>query len=82
MPSKIKPSGKQKTYFFLHMIVFVVVSLILFATYDLGQDGWAYPWHAWIIAAWGLGLIGHGCLVFTSYEDKGFDTYVQQNKHG
>jgi len=46
--------------------------------YDKGVKGWAYPWHAWTIAAWALCLLGHWCIVYTSVEDKGYDTYRKQ----
>ncbi len=82
MPAKIKPTGKQKRNFLLHFIVFAIVSVLLWTTYNMGSDEWVYPWPAWITAAWGLSLIGHGCLVYTSYEDKGYDVYEQQEKHG
>jgi hypothetical protein len=46
--------------------------------YDKGVKGWAYPWHAWTVAAWGLCLLGHWCIVYTSIEDPGYDVYRQQ----
>lgn len=78
MPKKIKPTGKQKSMFWLHSVVFTIATILSFMFYDKGVKGWAYPWHAWTVAAWGLCLLGHACLVFASIEDPGYDTYRQQ----
>jgi fatty acid desaturase len=82
MPQKIKPTGRQKSIFFLHFAVFAVASAIMLLTYDKGATTWVYPWPAWIVAAWGLSLIGHGCAVYTSYEDSGHADYTRQEKNG
>lgn len=78
MPKKIKATGKQKSMFFLHAAVFTLATILSFMFYDYGVKGWAYPWHAWTVAAWGLCLLGHGCIVFASTEDHGYDLYRQQ----
>ena len=65
--------------FFIHFVIFAIVSAASFMLYDKGANGhWAYPWPAWTVAAWALALLGHWCVVYTSYEDKGYDTYRQQ----
>lgn len=79
MSNKIKPTGREKSMLILHTLIFAVGAAIMLLTYDKGGNGkWVYPWPAWIVAAWGLFLIGHWCLVYTSYEDKGWDTYRKQ----
>jgi hypothetical protein len=78
MPKKIKPTGKQKSMFFLHFVIFAIGTVLSVMFYDKGVKGWAYPWHAWTIAAWGLCLLGHACIVYASIEDPGYDTYRQQ----
>ena len=82
MPKKIKPTGRQKTIFFVHLLVFAIASFIMWTTYDKGVVGWAYPWPAWITAAWALSLIGHWCALFTNYEDKGMDDFHRQVQNG
>ncbi len=52
---------------------------MFFIHHKQGEKEWAYPWHAWIIAAWGLSLIGHYCAVYFDYEDKGMDDYKKQS---
>ena len=78
MPKAIKPTGKQKSGFYMHCVVFAIATILSCMFYDKGVKGWAYPWHAWTIAAWALCLLGHWCIVFTSVEDKGYDTYRKQ----
>jgi hypothetical protein len=78
MPKKIKPTGKQKSMFMVHTVVFIIATVLSCMFYDAGAKGWAYPWHAWTIAAWALCLLGHWCIVYTSFEDAGYDTYRQQ----
>ncbi len=81
MPRKIVPTSGQKRLFFIHALVFAIANLIMWMTYDMGADGWVYPWPAWITAAWGLSLIGHWCAVYTSFEDQGMDEYLRQSKN-
>jgi len=75
MAKKIKPTARQKTILLVHFLVFAVATVIMWTTYDKGVKGWAYPWPAWITAAWALSLVGHICALFTSYEDKGLDDF-------
>lgn len=83
MPQKIKPTGRQKSMFFLHVVIYAIgVIAMVMIHHKQGEHHWAYPWHAWIIAAWGLSLIGHGCAVYTSYEDKGHEDYRRQETNG
>jgi hypothetical protein len=82
MPQKIKPTATQKRNFFIHLIVFLIASAIMWLTYDKGVEGWAYPWPAWITAAWALSLIGHWCAVYTSFEDPGHEEFIRQTKNG
>ena len=78
MPNRIKPTGKQKSMFFIHLVIYLVGFAAMWLTYDKGVEGWAYPWPAWITAAWGLGVIGHWAIVYRSYEDKGQTEYKRQ----
>ncbi len=82
MSKKMKPTGRQKSIFLVHLIVYAIACFIMWTTYDKGVVGWAYPWPAWITAAWGLGLIGHGCGLFRSYEDKGMEKYLRESQNG
>jgi hypothetical protein len=82
MLRKLKPTAKQKRNFLIHFIVFAIgVIVMVMIHHKQGEKEWAYPWHAWVIAAWGLSLIGHWCAVYTSYEDKGFDEFIRQSEH-
>jgi len=79
MPKKVKPTGRQKSLLLLHTVIYAIVTALCLTMYDKGANGkWVYPWPAWTVAAWGLFLIGHMCLVYTSYEDKGWDEYRRQ----
>jgi hypothetical protein len=83
MPEKIKPTASKKRLFFIHAIIFIIATIaMVMIHHEQGKEHWAYPWHAWIIAAWGLSLIGHGCAVFLSVEDKGSDEYYRQANNG
>jgi hypothetical protein len=82
-PRKIKPTAGQKRIFIIHFIVFAIATVIMVMIHKKqGEHHWAYPWHAWVIAAWALSLVGHGCAVFTSYEDKGHKEYKNQEFQG
>ena len=76
--NKVKPTGKQISMLLLHCAVFAIVTALCWMMYDPKNGHWAYPWPAWTTAAWALALLGHFCIVFTSYDDKGYDVYQQQ----
>ena len=78
MATKIKPTGKQKSMFYLHTVIFIIATVLSVMLYDKGAKGWAYPWPAWTVAAWALCLLGHWCIVFASDKDGGYDTYRKQ----
>jgi F0F1-type ATP synthase membrane subunit a len=79
MPKKVIPTGKDKSMLVLHTVIFAIVTVASWMFYDKPLTGhWAYPWPAWTTAAWALALLGHFCIVFVSYEDKGYQTYRQQ----
>lgn len=83
MSRKIIPTAAQKRTFLIHFIVFAIATVIMVMIHrKQGEHHWAYPWHAWIIAAWGLSLIGHWCAVYTSYEDKGLQEFERQENNG
>lgn len=79
MSERIKPTAKQKSKLVLHFIIYAIACAIMFYVHHKqGEKEWAYPWHAWIIAAWSLSLLGHFCSVFFSYEDSGNQEYQRQ----
>lgn len=82
MPRLIPPTGKQKSMFFIHLVVYLISFAAMWLLYDMGAEGWVYPWPAWITAAWGLGVIGHWGVVYRSYEDPGQVEYERQEKNG
>jgi hypothetical protein len=81
MPKKIKPTGRQKSIFYVHFLIYALASFFMLTTYDKGATTWVYPWPAWIVAAWGLSLIGHACSVFLSYQDKGHEEFIRQTQN-
>ncbi len=78
MAQKIIPTGKDKSMLALHCVVFAIGTALSWMMYDKHDGHWAYPWPAWTTAAWALALLGHFCIVFTSYEDKGYTTYRKE----
>ncbi len=80
MSIKVTPTASQKRNFMIHSVVFLIATAVMFFIHHKqGEKEWAYPWHAWIIAAWGLSLIGHFCSVYFDYEDKGMDDFRNQS---
>jgi hypothetical protein len=83
MPKKIVPTAKAKRNFAIHFVVFAIATVIMVLIHrKQGEHGWAYPWHAWLIAAWALSLIGHWCSVFFDYEDQGLIEFNRQVNKG
>ncbi len=86
MAKKITPTAKQRSKLIIHAVIFLVVNVLLWMFYDKGAlliesaKGIAYPWPAWITAAWALALIGHWAALFTNYEDPGNQEYLRQAK--
>lgn len=83
--NKINPTSGQKRLFYIHLIVYIIATIaqiLIHRGQESAAKGWVYPWHAWIIAAWGLGIIGHMCALWTSYEDPGMVEYERQTQNG
>ena len=80
MPHKIKPTAGQKSKFYIHFVIYAIASAAMLIMYNKGATEWVYPWPAWIVAAWGLSLIGHWCAVYTSVDDKGMDEFRRQSR--
>ena len=83
--NKINPTGRQKSIFFVHLLVYIIAVAIMFfvhAGQEKAAHGWVYPWHAWIVAAWGLAIVGHMCALWTSYEDPQMEIYNKQTQNG
>lgn len=78
MPARIKHTKKQVSYFVLHLIVFLVVNAILWLITYSGKEGWVYPWPAWVTATWALMVVGHACMIWANYEDRGMDEFNRQ----
>ena len=49
--------------FYIHLGVFVTVMLGLFGINSASNGPW---WVQWPLIGWGLGVLGHACLVFSS----------------
>ena len=83
--NKILPTGRQKSIFFLHVVIFLVVNAVLWYMRSRQMEAehrWVYPTAAWITAAWGLAVIGHMCALWTSYSDPGMEDYERQKNNG
>ncbi len=86
MAKKIAPTAKQKSKLILHAVIFTIVNVLLWMFYDKepllveSAKNIAYPWPAWITAAWALSLIAHWAALFTNYEDPGNEEYLRQAK--
>lgn len=81
MPAKLVPTSKQKSTFMLHLVVFLIANIALWAYWYYVQGAnhqWVYPWGIWITAAWALSLIGHWAAVFSANEDTGNKEYLRQ----
>lgn len=82
MPKKLPVIRKQVGWWFIHFIVFLVVNAILWYVCFHGKIGFVYPWPIWITAAWFLWLVGHACIVWSSYDDRFFNTWKEQTNNG
>lgn len=81
MPRKIKATKRQQMLLLLHAIGFTIGVILMWTLYKGGSKEWVYPWPAWITAAWGLWLVGHFCVTYFSYEDKGLKEYKRQESN-
>jgi hypothetical protein len=84
MSDIVTPTSKQKSTFLLHVAVFIIANIAMWAYWYFIQGAnheWKYPWAIWITAAWALSLIGHWAAVFTSHTDAGNEDYLRQLKN-
>jgi len=82
---KIAPTAKQRSRLLIHAVIFAIVNIILWLTYDkaplrVESGGEAYKWVSWITAAWGLALTGHWAALYRNYEDRYMNDYLEQAK--
>lgn len=82
MPKKIPASKKQVSGWLIHLVIFAIVNAVLWYICYNGKEGWVYPWPAWITAAWALMVVGHACMIWSDYEDKGMDEWKRQAANG
>ena len=57
-----------KMGFYIHVLVYVLVNLGLFAISSVTGRG---NWHVWPLLGWGLGLAIHGIVTFASLRGEG-----------
>lgn len=83
MPKRIPSTGKQRSQWFIHLVIFLLANAVMWYMTYHGKENepFVYPWPAWITAAWGLLVIGHACMVWSNYEDKNFDEWIEQTKN-
>ncbi len=53
---------EEKKGFFVHLSVYIVVNIILILIWALTSPG--FPWFAFPLGGWGIGLLFHGLGVF------------------
>lgn len=82
MPKKLAATKKGVRGWFIHLLIFIIGIFSLWYICYHGKDGWVYPWPAWITAAWGLAMVSHACLVWSSYEDKSYNEWHEQTLNG
>jgi hypothetical protein len=83
--NRIIPTASAKRVFVIHFIIYaiaVIAMVLVHKSQVKANGGWAYPWHAWVIAAWSLGIVGHMCSLWTSYEDPGMMKYEREKTQG
>ena len=54
------------TGFYVHLVTFAVVMTILLAVNLFAGSGW---WVQWPLLGWGVGVLGHGLIVFGEKPD-------------
>jgi hypothetical protein len=79
---QILPTSKQKSIFYIHLVVFAIANFLMWTMYDKGATGWVYPWPAWLTAAWALAVVGHWCALWTTFEDKNYDEFMRMSDNG
>ena len=56
-PERVRKRLQDRRDFNSHVVVFVVVNAFLVAAWAITGTG--YFWPAWVLAAWGVGLVLH-----------------------
>ena len=62
--------AEAKIGFYIHAAIFIAVNLLLVAI-NLATDPKTI-WFIWPLIGWGLGLLGHGLLVYNPPQDSDF----------
>ena len=52
---------KDKREFWMHLVAYVVINAVLIGVWALSGRG--YFWPAWVMLAWGVGIVLHGASI-------------------
>ncbi len=66
-------NAKEKSEFYVHLAVYVLVNAMLWFT--IGGD-----WQIWVIFGWGIGLVSHGISIFFGVSHKRVDREYERLK--
>jgi len=63
---KAKKRAEEKTGFYVHFTIYVIVNLGLFAMWWFLHGPGTHPWPIWTTFGWGIGIAAHFIAVYTS----------------
>ena len=67
-----RKKAKEKSDFYIHLGVYLVVNLFLFAMWYITLGPGGFPWFVFPLLGWGIGIVAHAVSTFfgESYVDE------------
>ena len=62
--NKARKTAKEKTGFYIHFIIYLIVNIFLFIQWYWITEGEGFPWVITTTIGWGIGIIFHFLGVF------------------
>jgi hypothetical protein len=66
-----KQRVEKKKGFFIHVTIYVVVNTVLFVIWNI--TGVDFPWFAFPLGGWGIGVLFHGLSVFVFSKESNWE---------
>jgi len=61
---KARKIAKEKSDFYIHLVIYIAVNAFLFAQWWFITGGEVSPWPIFVLFGWGIGVASHGISAF------------------
>ena len=78
LQEKAQNIAKEKTGFYIHFAIYIIVNLFLFIQWWYITGGEGFPWVITTIGGWGIGIVAHFIVMYMEIKEH---QKTQNNKY-